>query len=111
MTTTKTQSKDSKKSLTAGNLKTPPRQKPLKLNLVHCIFIHGMLSDLYHHSIDEKFLNFLHDMIELHENIIEKSDNEKMKTEMQYKPFNPSKNETKTQQDGSTKPKKKLQKK
>ena len=83
----KKQSKDSK---------IPKSGKPenLKLNLIHALFIHGTFSELYHDSIDHQFKNFVHDIIYVHELAIESSDNEELKNKMNYKPFNPEKNET-----------------
>ena len=57
------------------------------------------MSDLYNDAVDVKFKNFLIDLIMLHEGLIEKSDNEKLKTEMKYKPFIPENHETTPQQD------------
>ena len=105
MTNTKKQSENLKKSLNAGNV---PAQ-PLKLNLIHCIFIHGIVCELYLDSIDENFKNFILDIIALHENIIEPSDNDKLKTKMNYKSLNTLQNEKTTKSNGSKKPQKKLQ--
>ncbi|AXL14899.1 hypothetical protein [Microviridae sp.] len=95
--TTKKQSKPSKTSSTELNnrksLETA-KQMPLKLNLVHALFIHGITSELFHDSDDYSFKNFLHDIIILHENVIESSSNEQLKEKMNYKPFNPEQHET-----------------
>ena len=90
--TTKTQKKPSKKS--SKDTKKTNNEKPLRLNLVHCLFIHAMLSDLYADSIDDKFKGFLIDIIALHESLIEDSDNEKLKEKMKYQPFKFPTNET-----------------
>ena len=90
--TTKTQSKHSKKS--SKDTKKIKTEKPLRLNLVHCLFIHAMLSDLYADAIDEKFKDFLIDIIALHESLIEDSDNQKLKDKMKYQPFKIPTNET-----------------
>ena len=98
--TTKKQSKPSKTLSTESNkvksLETD-KQMPLKLNLVHALFIHGITSELFHDSTDYSFKNFLHDIIMLHEQVIECSSNEQLKDKMNYQPFNPQKNETQTQ--------------
>ena len=93
MTTTK-QSPDLEKQ--SKDSKTPKSERPkdLKLNLIHALFIHGTFSELYHDSIDHQFKNFVHDIIYVHELAIESSDNDELKNKMNYKPFNPEKNET-----------------
>ena len=97
--TTKTQSKPSKTSSTESKqakFQETDKQTPLKLNLVHALFIHGICSELFHDSNDFSFKNFLHDIIALHENVIENSSNEQLKEKMNYQPFNTEKNETQT---------------
>ena len=53
-----------------------------------------MISELYADAIDEKFKDFLIDIIALHESLIEESDNQKLKDKMKYKPFKIETNET-----------------
>ena len=97
MMTTKTQKKNSKKQSNDSktNGKTQKiEQKPLKLNLVHAIFLHGMLSDLYSDAVDENFKNFVSDIIHCHEAIIDQSENQELKEKMKFKPFKSNYDET-----------------
>ena len=107
--TTKTQKNNSDKPSKESQ---KANLKPLKLNLVHALFIHGSMCELFHDSIDTQFKNFIQDIIYVHENVIESSENEALKEKMNYKPFNPNYHETKktSEQDQEKKQSKKTQK-
>ena len=60
----------------------------MSLNLVHLVFIHGLLQTFYKQDIaDRKLKSFVHDMALIFEMYIDGVDNEELKKEMNYTPI------------------------
>lgn len=92
----------SKKQSNIGKIPKKTQRDHMKLNLAHALIIHGMTMELYSNTKDKPFKNLLLDIIYVHELIIDESDNEQIKEELNYKPLKTSKNETQKEQSSET---------
>ena len=68
------------------------------MNLVHLLFIHGMLANFYNQpETTGQLESFVHDLCLIHEYYIDNIDDDSLKEKMHYKPIKTKDNEKKTQ--------------
>ena len=92
-------SKDSKQSGQEAKETQTNFEGTLKFNLVHLLFVHGMLANFYKQKPeDEKLLNFVQDLCLLHEHYIDRVEDDFLKQKMNYSPININKDETQEKQ-------------
>jgi hypothetical protein len=80
--------KKSSEELSDDLRKNGQKRDQFAVNLVHLLFIHGLLISFYNQQdLDHQLKSFVHDLLLIHEHYIDKVDDEKLKEKMNYSPL------------------------